>query len=213
MNKISILKSGLIASACVVSLTLTACASRGQNHNSRYGSSAYDYESGGNCGVSPCDTEIVVAPVAKPSYSPAPVISRQQVSPAVVYADCSVVSGVNCNTQPAPTYQAMQSSSAPVTCPAGTTSNGHSCMENSSAYTVSTLAYSGGPVSCPVGTTDNGDGTCMESSGYNTGSTYTNTLSSVACPSGTTPNSNGSCMSTGYVPTYSNPTNYMPIRK
>ena len=282
MSRISILKSGLIASACVAGLTLTACASSSQNShsNSRYGDgSVYDYESGGNCNAGPCGNAVVAAPVVESRYGSATVIGGQQVSSGVVYADCSVVGGMNCNaqpvqqvpvyTQPAPVYQAQQSYGAPVACPAGTTPNGDgtcmesgsgystgstytgstysgssvqsygepvacpsgttpngdgSCMESGSGYSGSyssgstTSTYSGGAVSCPSGTTDNGDGTCMEGSGYSAGSTYSGSSvqsygEPVSCPSGTTPNGDGTCMSTGYVPTYSNPTDYMPIRK
>ncbi len=189
MSNVLTLKKGLMAAVCVGGLTLTACASS-QTSGSRYGS-VYDYESGGDCGNA-CGA-VVTPPVSSSRYGSDTVIGGQAVSPGVVYADCSVVGGMNCGqpapqpvpvyTQPAPTY----TQPAPVYTPP--------------AYT--------GPVSCPAGTTPNGDGTCMQQGGdYGyTPSTpaysdpapvYTAPTQSysapVACPAGTTPNGDGTCM-------------------
>ncbi len=213
MSNAIILKNGLLAVTCVAGLTLTACAS-GQNGSSRYGS-VYDYESGGSaCQSSACGPTSYTA-----VYGGQRVIGGQPVSPGVVYADCSVISGMNCNQQqptqiytpPTPTYTPSTPTYSPpattygetVACPSGTTAAGDgTCMQSGSSYdfsstTTSTYtgssSYTGETAPCPAGTTPNGDGTCMEGSGV---TMYNNTT-------------------TGYVPpvTYTAPTTYLPIRK
>lgn len=250
MSRTLILKNGFLAVACVAGLTLTACASssHSSSSSSRYGS-VYDYESGGNsCNTNPC------APVAQPYggqqhvvHGGQQMIGGQAVSPGVVYADCSVVSGMNCNgqqptqiyTPPAPTapvYTGGHTITEPVTCPAGTTTNGDgTCMEAStSTYefpsttttTSSHTSYSGEAAPCPTGTTPNGDGSCMQtgstfgshtSSSTYTGSTYTGSTyssgSTVNCPTGTKASGDGTCMETSTTAvTYGNTghTGYVP---
>ena len=221
MSGTLILKNGLMAAVCVAGLTLTACAST-NGGNSRYGG-VYDYESGSNCNVNPCGAA-VAAPAAASRYGSAEtVIGGQAVSPGVVYADCSVVSGMNCNQpapvypQPAPAYVQVAPAYAPVACPSGTTPNGNgTCMETSMPtyggsppsmrQTYSAPAYGGEMAPCPSGTTPNGDGTCMESStpyggsppsmsqSYSATTTQSYGGEMADCPAGTTPNGNGTCM-------------------
>ena len=203
MSGTIILKNGLMAAVCVAGLTLTACASSNGAYghsNSRYGS-VYDYESGGNCNAGPCGAAVAAPVVASRYGSAETVIGGQAVSPGVVYADCSVVGGMNCN-QPAPMYTQQP---APVYTPAPT-------------YAQTAPSY-GAPVACPAGTTPNGDGTCMESSMPYGGSppsmrqtqAYSGSPPSMSqsysaqsyggetapCPSGTTPNGDGTCMEGG----------------
>ncbi len=229
MSNALILKNGLLAVTCIAGLTLTACAS-GQNGSSRYGS-VYDYESGGNaCQAGPCGPA-----VAAPVYGGQQVIGGQTVSPGVVYTDCSAVSGMNCNPQPAQTYTQPTPAYTPpattygnpVACPSGTTPNGDgSCMETGGGYdysttTVTTPSYSSGErVPCPSGTTAAGDGSCMQSgSTYDFSSTTTSTYTgssgytgeAMPCPAGTTPNGDGTCMEGAGVTIYNNTnTGYVP---
>jgi len=216
MSNVLTIKKGLMAAVCVGGLTLTACASS-QTSNSRYGS-VYDYESGGDCG-NEC-AAVVTPPVTSSRYGSDTVIGGQPVSPGAVYADCSVVSGMNCNTQPvqqpvqiynqpapAPVYtQSVQTPAytGPVSCPAGTAPNGDgTCMQSgdygyssstTQGYTAPTQGYSE-PAACPAGTTPNGDGTCMEGSGYDYSSSTISSSSEMGdCPTGTTRAGNGSCM-------------------
>jgi hypothetical protein len=190
MSGISMLKSGLILSTCVAGLTLSACASS-HGSNSRYGGVS-DYESGGDCTVSPCGPT-VGGPVVDSRYGS---VGGQTVqSETVVYADCSVPNTAGCApVAPAPVY----------TAPAQT-------------YTPPPTTYSGatttqymGPITCPAGTKDAGDGTCMQISSSSTysGSTsypstsYSSTTTSsssynsgpVDCPAGTKDAGDGTCM-------------------
>jgi len=206
------LKTALMAAVCVGGLTLTACASS-QTSGSRYGS-VYDYESGGDCGSNACGA-VVTPPVASTRYGSETVIGGQPVSPGVVYADCSVVGGMNCpqpapqpvpvyTPAPAPTYT-PPAYSGPVECPAGTTPNGDgTCMQGGdygyTSSTTTTVAPSyAEPVSCPSGTTPNGDGTCMQGSGYSFSSSSSVTTTSSSgqmgdCPTGTSRTNDGTCM-------------------
>lgn len=207
MSGTLILKNSILAVTCVAGLTLTACASSGsQSSSSRYGS-VYDYESGGNG----CDTTSCGA-VAQPyaggqqmsggqymggtqHMSGGQMIGGQAVSPGVVYADCSVVSDMNCNgQQPTQVY----------TQPATTGSDygySHSTMSSTT------------PAQCPTGTTPANDGTCMQSdsssygysstptypsTGYSSTTTSTHTSGgAVPCPTGTTAAGDGTCMASG----------------
>ena len=217
MSVTLILKNSLLATACVAGLSLSACAS-GQHSSSRYGN-VYDYESGGSGGNAGCITNNAgdsrygsggntcnfvaqsYAPPAPQVYTGGQTIGGQPVSPGVVYADCSVVNGMNCNQQqpvtvytpPATTYSGSSySTGGTATCPTGTTQAGDgTCMQSGGTsydYTATTTSsYSTGETaSCPAGTTSAGDGTCMESggssydysssttsTGYSSGSSYT----------------------------------------
>lgn len=215
MSGTSILRSGLVASACVAGLTLSACAST-HGSDSRYGVS--DYESGGDCNVSPC------GPVA------APPVAAYQAPPAVIYQEPA-----------APVYIAPSASYAPsqyvgetADCPPGTNRSGDgTCMMSGStsfsapaaSYSMeSTYMSSGETADCPPGTNRSGDGTCLMSSGGSyDGMAATSAYSSSAttiqfadCPAGSTRSDSGSCtVSSGYVPstTYTPPATYLPIRK
>lgn len=226
MSGTLILKNGLLAAACVAGLTLTACAS-GQSSSSRYGD-VYDYESGGNSCYGAACGAVAQEYTAPTAYTGT--IGGQAISPGVVYTDCSLVSGMNCNQQ-----QTVEIYSPPVTtgviCPSGTTTAGDgTCMQaaDTYAYTSTATSYAGETADCPVGTTAAGDGTCMQSgSSYDyastsssststyTGSTYSTGV--IDCPAGTSATGNGTCMETtsGYTPpvTYIPPTTYLPIRK
>ena len=205
MSGTLILKNGAMAVMCVAGLSLTACASSsngyGHNSGSRYGS-VYDYESGGNCNAGPCGA-VVAAPAVASRYGSSTVIGGQAVSPGVVYADCSVVGGMNCNAQSVQSVPVYTQPAAPV-------------------YAQATPSY-GSPVACPAGTTPNGDGTCMEASSMPYGGSppsmrQTQAYSSppsmsqsysgemAACPSGTTPNGDGTCMESGSGYDYSSST-------
>ncbi|PHR92334.1 MAG: hypothetical protein COA69_08120 [Robiginitomaculum sp.] len=179
-----LLKNGFLAVACVAGLTLTACAS--SQSSSRYGS-VYDYESGpnGGCNVGPCG-----AAIAQPVQVARQVmIGGQAVSPGVVYADCSIISGLACSGQ-----HSVSVYSPPAPVAATTYSSSSSSASSSSSSTASAVStHSASVANCPAGTTPHGD-TCMQSS-------------SVVIYEQTT--------TTGYVapPTYTPPTTYLPIRK
>ena len=141
--KSPILKSGMVVGASVVALTLGACASSGDS-SGRYGS-VYGYESGGSCNSAPC---AAVAPVPM-GYNTTTVIGGQQVSPGIVYTDCSQMVAVGCGAPyapPIPVYVAP----APISCPINTI-----MVSDGSCVTTTTS------VSCPSHTTQASDGTCM----------------------------------------------------
>lgn len=215
MSTTKFYKTASIAAMAVAGMTLTACAS-GQN-GSRYGGNVYDYESGGNCGVSSACAPAVI-------HQPAQVVTQTYTAPAPTYS------------VPAQTY------SAPVQCPTGTTpSNDGTCLQSSTSYSTtysqpsynSTTTYSepsyssattyAGPIECPPGTTDAGDGTCLQSSAtshissgattsyntttsYGSGSSFESTPTTsygsgssysggaVDCPAGTIDAGDGTCL-------------------
>jgi len=160
--KVPMLKSGMIAGASIVALTLGACASNGSN-SSRYGS-VYDYESGGSCSGASCAA--VVSPAVAPSYaSTTTVIGGQPVSPGIVYTDCSQVAAMGCGAPyapPAPVYTAPVAT-APVGCPVDTTmaSDGTCIMTTTTSSGWSTSSTSSSTINCPSNTTQASDGTCM----------------------------------------------------
>jgi hypothetical protein len=223
MSGISILKSGLVASACVAGLALSGCATS-QGSDSRYGGVA-DYESGDDCTTSPC------GPVVDSRYG-------STANEDVVYTDCGTVASVGCAPAPQPVYQAPPVYEAPpapmpvaqptvqyvappapmgpIDCPAGTTDSGNgTCMMSSSGTSYSgttsyssgttyssgaTTSYSGERADCLPGTTDAGDGTCMQGSGSSayTGSSATiygssTTTDYADCPAGSTRSASGTC--------------------
>lgn len=202
----TILRSSTLICTGAAALLMTACASN--SSSARYGN-VYDYESGGNCDSSAC----MSAPVQTARYS-----EPQQ----VVYADCSVVQGMDCGVPMAQTYPTYQEhvqsypvyDAAPAISYGGATSYGEAAP-------------------CPAGTTAAADGTCLQSSygstSYNTGSTSYGSTSygeSASCPAGPSMQGDGTCaMNEGSAissgTTYGGYTNsgsyttqdYMPIRK
>lgn len=225
-----------IAALGVAGMTLTACAS-GQA-SSRYGN-VYDYESGQGCAPSACTTAPAVTSsrygssgyVQQAPVNPVPVMQAapaMQVSPGVVYADCSVL-GANCGMNTASTYTSSsytnvaptysQSYTSGADCPAGTTmQTDGTCMQSSYTAPASTSSYSSSTYSsgemaeCPAGTSKQSDGTCMQSSSYSSttsyssGSSYSTSTASmgapVNCPAGTTAQSDGTCMQGSGVSAY-----------
>ncbi|NNC36139.1 MAG: hypothetical protein EX271_02190 [Acidimicrobiales bacterium] len=235
MSRTSILKSGLIASACVAGLTLSACASSNTHNSSRYGVS--DYESGGDCTVSPCGPS-VSAPAPDSRYGSVtaePVQAPPPPPPAVYQQPAAPV-----YVQQAPTtsYSTSQFVGETADCPPGTSRSGDgTCMMSSdttafssgSAYSAPAASYStsymstGETADCPPGTSRSNDGTCLMSSGGSLGSDSstsayagssatlysgsTDTTQFADCPAGSTRSASGSCtVSSGYVPS----TTYTP---
>lgn len=209
------LRTGTVLAAGAAALVMTACSSTGQS--TRYGN-VYDYEGGAYCEGAACSADSrygdsgYVAPAPVATY-PAPVPAQEN----VIYADCSVVSGMSCPTQtqsyPVYTQQTTSVTSAPAQCPAGTIAQGDgTCMQTSttgySSTTTTSTSYSGSSMAdCPAGTTMQADGTCMQSSSSwssssssstsYSGSSYGTTTTS--CPSGTTLQADGTCsMNEGY---------------
>jgi len=186
----SILRSGSIAAITVAGLALTACASSGGAD--RYGN-VYDYESGQGCNTSPC----AAAPVTSTRYGNAGYVEQAPVyaprTENVVYADCSVINGMNCAPQAPqqmPVYQAQPSVGA---------YGGYTAQPTQMAQSVA----------CPAGTTPSGDGTCMQNSVSMPGTfgsttsvpassysqSYTSSMTETApCPAGTTAAGDGTCM-------------------
>ncbi len=239
MSTNTIYKSGAIA---VITLAGMSVAATANAQSSRYGGTVYDYESGQNCGQS-CAAP--AAPVTTSRYG-------STVAPGPVYVDCRAMgtcaqpapvyaapAPTTVYTQPAPvqsyqgqsyqgqSYQSYSQNtySAPVNCPAGTTSqpdgtcmqSGYSSGSNysSSTYSAPATTY-GEPVNCPAGTTAQSDGTCMQgggsssysvtlpdthtpsaSYGYSSSSYSSASSAPVDCPAGTTAQSDGTCMQGG----------------
>lgn len=194
----SFLRSGTFVAASAAALTLTACASN--SDGARYGN-VYDYESNSTCESSNhCGTQTVSNESDRygetahtgGSYSGATGTEN------VIYADCSVISGMNCNAQPAQTHTVHTASQQDV----------YPVQTYPAAHTVSDMSYGSSMAEaapCPSGTVSNGDGTCMESSyaapttSYSQ-SSYSGASSSLPaqCPSGTTMQGDGTCMEASY---------------
>lgn len=223
-NTSTFLRTSAIATAAIAGLTLTACASNGSQSDNRYANSygnAYGYETGGSA----CAPQNQCAPTGNARYgnaapvyaAPAPVYAAPRTE-NVIYADCSVINGLNCGPtyQPAPTqvYTAPAATYAAPTYSAPT-------------YSAPATSYGSETAPCPAGTVSNGDGTCMQSSSsYSSSSSYTAPSYSSAttsyasssyggetapCPAGTVSNGDGTCMqsSSSYTtPSYSSATTY-----
>lgn len=190
MSTKQIIRSGLMGSAAIAALGLTACANSHAQSN-RYGSDThYDYESAQSCGAS-CTTGVTT-----PSYRPAPKVHTTHYG----------YEGVPCKTACGGVSSGVISSGYP-TITTGTT--------HVTTPTITTPAYTQETAPCPVGTTSQPDGTCMQGSShvssYTSGSSYTGgstsytggssyssgytTSGGVAeCPAGTTSQPDGSCL-------------------
>jgi hypothetical protein len=199
MSTKQIIRSGLMGSAAIAALGLTACANSNAQSN-RYGASThYDYESAQSCGSS-CTTGVTT-----PTFRPAPKVHKTHYGYEGV--PCSTSCGAVTTGYPTVTTGTTHVTSYPSTptytqetapCPVGTTSQPDgTCMQNGShvssytgtstytggssytsgSYSSGGYASSGGVADCPAGTTMQPDGSCLQRGGSSysshTSSTYT----------------------------------------
>jgi len=219
MSGISILKSGLVASACVAGLTLSGCASTNNHHgsDSRYGVASY--EGGGECNVNPCGP-VVSAPAqdsrygSVTTYETAPAVTYQAPQAPVVYQQQTAP----VYTAPSTSYSTTQYVGETADCPPGTNRSGDgTCMMSSSTstfssgttYSAPSTSYSTGTTSgsymssgetadCPAGTSRANDGTCMMNSGSTLSSTGSITSGTSAYAGSSATLYSGSSSSTQY---------------
>lgn len=189
MSTKQIIRSGLMGSAAIAALGLTACANSHAQSNQYGAQSHYDYESAQSCGSS-CG-------VTTPTYRPAPKVHKTHYG----------YEGVPCSTSCGAVSSGVISSGYPTI----TTGSTHVTTSH-----ISTPSYTQETAPCPTGTTSQPDGTCMQggghvssytgSSSYTGGSSYTSgsyssgysSSGGVAdCPSGTTMQPDGSCLQRG----------------
>jgi len=228
MSTKQLFRGGLMATAGVAALGLTACANSHAT-SARYGGTHYDYESaqscGGNCGI---------ATVSAPAIRTAPVYSGThydyESSHTCNTGTCGV--GVVSHSGYAQTgYTAAPSYSTEVApCPAGTTSQPDgTCMQTggshytgyssgSTSYTTGSTAYtgsayggssysSGGMAECPAGTSAQPDGTCLQSghgySSYSSSTAYTAPTTSTYSSTYVAPALTTECCTVGSTAIYS----------
>lgn len=191
MSTKQIIRSGLMGSAAIAALGLTACANSNAQTN-RYGAGThYDYESAQSCGSS-CTTGITT-----PTYRPAPKVHKTHYG----------YEGVPCKTSCGAVSSGVISSGYPTI----TTGSTHVTTSH-----ISTPTYTQETAPCPAGTTSQPDGTCMQggshvssytgSTSYTGGSSYSSGSHSSGytssggvanCPSGTTMQPDGTCLQRG----------------
>lgn len=204
MSTKQIIRSGLMGSAAIAALGLTACANS-HAQSSQYGAQThYDYESAQSCGTS-CG-------VTTPTYRPAPKVHTTHYGYEGVPCKtaCGAVSSGYPTITTGSTHVTASHISTPsyahetAPCPTGTTSQPDgTCMMSSShvssytsgsSYTGGSSSYtggssyssgyttSGGVAQCPAGTTSQSDGSCLQSSGSSysshTSSTYSAPITS-----------------------------------
>jgi len=188
MSTKQIIRSGLMGSAAIAALGLTACANSHAQSNRYGGGTHYDYESAQSCGSS-CTTGVTT-----PTYRPAPKVHTTHYG----------YEGVPCQT-------------ACGTVSSGVISSGYSTVTTGSTH-IASPSYSHETAPCPAGTTSQPDGTCMQgshhvssyttgsgyiggSTSYTGGTSYTSGYSShgsvAQCPAGTTSQPDGTCLQSG----------------
>lgn len=190
MSTKQIIRSGLMGSAAIAALGLTACANS-HAQGSQFGvQSHYDYESAQSCG-SNCTTGIKT-----PAFRPAPTTHQThygyegvpcKTSCGAVTSGYSTVStGSRHVTSSYPTTSSYSQETAP--CPTGTTSqpDGTCLMSGShlSSFTGSS-SYTGGSTSFSSGSYSSG--------GYSSGG-FASSAGVADCPAGTTTQPDGSCL-------------------
>lgn len=200
MSTKQIIRSGLMGSAAIAALGLTACANS-HAQSSQFGAqSHYDYESAQSCGSS-CTTGVTT-----PAFRPAPVVQQTHYGyegvpcktscGAVTSGYPTITTGTTHVTSSYPSTPSYSQETAP--CPTGTTSQpdgtclmngshvssytgsstytGGSTSHTSGSYSSGGYASSGGVADCPAGTTMQPDGSCLQRGGSSysshTSSTY-----------------------------------------
>ncbi|MGJ8560104.1 MAG: hypothetical protein ACSHX3_07700 [Litorimonas sp.] len=198
MSTKQIIRSGLMGSAAIAALGLTACANSHAKTNQYGASSHYDYESAQSCGSS-CTTG-VTTPTFRPAPAPRTHYGYEGVPcttscGAVTTGYPTITTGSTHVTSSYPSTPTYTQETAP--CPTGTTSQpdgtclqggshvssytGSSTYTGGSSYTSGSYssggyASSGGVANCPAGTSMQPDGSCLQSGGSSysshTSSTY-----------------------------------------
>jgi hypothetical protein len=194
MSTKQIFRSGLMATAGLATLGLTACVNSHAS-SARYGASThYDYEGvtcGSACGVSTAPTYHASAA----TYQAPATTYHATPSFSATHYDYE---GKPCSTGCAPSYGT------------GVISSG---VVSSHTSHISTPTYGTETAPCPAGTTSQPDGTCLQGGSYShyssgstisSGSSYSSTYSSgslsgsvAECPAGTTAQPDGSCLQHG----------------
>lgn len=200
MSTKQIIRSGLMGSAAIAALGLTACANS-HAQSTRYGGEThYDYESSQSCG-SDC-----AIGVKTPAFRPAPKVHKTHYgyegvpcSTACGAVSSGVISSGYSSITTGSSYTTPSFSQETAPCPVGTSSQpdgtclqggshvssftgsssytgGSSIYTGGSSYSSGSFSSSGGVADCPTGTTMQPDGSCLQRGGSSfsshTSSTY-----------------------------------------